>query len=123
MTHEESRIQIECVKWFDYAYPNLRLNLFSIPNGGKRSKFAGGIQKAEGMRAGVADLFLAVSQVVEDDRGRTWWYGLFIEMKTPKGTQKDTQKDFQNAVEAELYKYVICRSFDDFKKEVENYLK
>lgn len=122
MTYEESRIQIACIEWFDYAYPSLRLNLFAIPNGGKRSKFAGGIQKAEGMRSGVADLFLAVSKhhLLSDNIKS---HGLFIEMKTPKGTQKDTQKEFQKAVEAQGYKYVICRSFDEFKKEIESYLK
>ena len=122
MTHEESRIQIECIKWFDYAYPTLRLNLFAVPNGGKRSKFAGGIQKAEGMRAGVADLFLAVPHFGNFVQG-TFKMGLFIEMKTAKGVQQDTQKAFQKAVEAQNYKYIICRSFDEFQIVVENYIK
>lgn len=119
MTYEESKIQIACIKWFDYSYPKLKLNLFSIPNGGKRSKLAGGIQKAEGMRAGVADLFLAVPKIISN----IICHGLFIEMKTTKGTQKDTQKEFQKAVEAQGYKYVICRSFDEFKIIIEGYLK
>jgi hypothetical protein len=126
MTHEESKIQRACIEWFDYAYPKLRLNLFAIPNGGKRSKFAGGILKAEGMRSGVSDIFLAVSKEINIGRepeNCIYDFGLFIEMKTPKGVQQDTQFEFQNAVEAEGYKYVICRSFDEFKKEIENYLK
>lgn len=123
MTYEESKIQIACITWFDYSYPKLKLNLFSIPNGGKRSKFAGGIQKAEGMRSGVADLFLAVPKIGEEVHLPQEFNGVFIEMKTAKGTQKDTQKEFQKAVEAQGYKYVICRSFDEFKIAIEGYLK
>ena len=45
-------------------------------------------------------------------------------MKTLKGRQRDSQKAWQNIVCADSeYKYVVCRSFDDFKREVDDYLK
>ena len=37
-------------------------------------------------------------------------------------TQRETQKQWQKAAEAAGNKYVICRSFDDFRKEVISYL-
>lgn len=71
--------------------------------------------KAEGVLAGVADLFFMfpVKQ----------FHGLFIEMKTDKGRQSETQKEFQTLAESNGYKYVVCRSFEDFKKEILTYLK
>lgn len=47
--------------------------IFAIPNGGKRSKATAGRLKAEGVKAGVPDLFLPVAS------GRH--HGLFIELK------------------------------------------
>ena len=71
--------------------------------------------KAEGVLAGVADLFLMfpVKQ----------FHGLFIEMKTDKGRQSESQQEFQTLAESNGYKYVVCRSFEDFKNEILTYLK
>ena len=39
-------------------------------------------------------------------------------MKTPKGKQQQSQRDFQRIFEAAGYKYIIVRSFEEFKKEI-----
>lgn len=39
---------------------------------------------------------------------------VFVEMKTPKGTQQDTQKEFQRNVQRLGHEYHICRSLEDF---------
>lgn len=115
----ESQLQGECVRWFRYQYPQYRLLLFAIPNGGKRNISTAKRLKAEGVVSGVADLFLAVQY-----KGwHTGAGGLFIEMKYGKGKQSESQKEFQAAVLKADYKYEICSSFDEFQKTINNYLK
>ena len=114
MRHEESHIQRRCVSWFRLQFPALRLNLIAIPNGYKTSVTQARIAKMEGLVAGAADLFLFVPNAT--------YHGMAIEMKTEKGRQQDTQKEWQAAVEAQGYKYVVCRSFEDFYHQVNNYL-
>lgn len=113
---EEHRIQCACVHWFSLQYPKLKGRLFAVPNGGRRDETTAAKLKAEGVVAGVADLILLKSN---RDYG-----ALLIEMKTRKGRQRETQKIWQNIVCADdEYKYVVCRSIDDFKREVDDYLK
>ena len=50
-------------------------------------------------------------------------HGLCIEMKTDSGRQNDNQKKWQKKVEGQDYKYIVCRSFDEFRTEVCRYLK
>lgn len=117
----ESQLQSECVRWFRYQYPEYRLLLFSIPNGGKRNISTAKRLKAEGVVSGVADLFLAVP--CQNDEGEYNWLGYFIEMKYAKGKQTESQIEFQKEVEHQAYKYSTCNSFDDFKELIENYLE
>jgi len=113
---EEHRRQCACVHWFSLQYPKLKGRLFAVPNGGRRDETTAAKLKAEGVVAGVADLILLKSN---RDYG-----ALLIEMKTRKGRQRETQKIWQNIVCADdEYKYVVCRSIDDFKREVDDYLK
>lgn len=112
---EEHRIQCECVRAFRYKYPKLRHNLFSVPNGGRRDKVTGAKLKAEGALAGVSDLIFLKSNRL---------YGaLLIEMKTPKGRQQESQKEWERLISADGYKYVICHSVGEFMQEIEDYLQ
>ena len=112
---EEHRIQTACVRWFRLKYPHLSPRLFAVPNGGRRDGVTGARLKAEGVLAGVADLILLVPNAD--------YHALLIEMKTPKGRQSESQKAWQQEVCAEgEYKYVVCRSLDDFIREVDVYL-
>ena len=44
-------------------------------------------------------------------------------MKTARGRQSPSQRRWQELVsENEEYRYVVCRSVDDFRREVEAYL-
>lgn len=111
---EEHRIQSSCVKWYRLQYPQYSHNLFAVPNGGRRDEVTAGKLKAEGVLSGVADLILLKSNA---------HYGaLLIEMKTHTGHQSENQKEWQKLIERDGYKYVICRSLEDFMSEVNSYL-
>lgn len=113
MRHEESNIQQTCVTWFRLQYPKVGKLLVSIPNGGARNAVTAAILKAEGVVAGAPDLVLFV--------GNEHYHTLMIEMKTPKGRQSDSQKAFQALAESAGNRYVVCRSFDDFRKAIQVY--
>lgn len=113
---EEHRIQCACVQWFSLQHPQLHGRLFAVPNGGRRDAITATKLKAEGVMAGVADLILLKSN---RDYG-----ALLIEMKTSQGRQSKSQKQWQCTLcSEEEYKYVVCRSLDDFIREVNDYLK
>jgi len=110
----ESQIQRACVRWFRLQYPEIEPLFFSVPNGGYRMATTAKIMKAEGQRAGVADLILLLP--------RQGYGALCIEMKRGKGRQSDAQKEFQRLCDQHGQKYVVCRSLEDFMREVREYL-
>ena len=112
---EEHRLQCACVQWFRAQHPKYRHNLFAVPNGGRRDKVTGAKLKAEGVLAGVADLILLKSNASHG--------ALLIEMKTGSGKQSEVQGHWQRAIEKDGYKYVLCRSLEDFMREINVYLK
>jgi len=114
MKHEESKLQIMCVKWFRFNYPKLARLLFAVPNGGKRSLITAKLLKAEGVLSGVADLVLL--KPTEN------YHGLCIEMKIKPNKQTDTQKEWQKDVEDSGFKYIVCYSFEDFEAKIKEYL-
>ena len=105
--HIEESIQVACVKWFRLQYPNLVI--FAVPNGGSRNLYEAKNMKESGTLAGVADL------VIVGNGGKV----LFVEMKAGKNKQEDSQILFQNKVEKLGHKYIICRSREQFMKEVD----
>lgn len=113
----EGRIQAECFAWFWNTYPQYRKLLFHVPNENDRADsniIQGAIRKSLGVVSGVADLMLLVPS------GR--YHGLCIEMKDEKGRQKPAQAEWQAIVEAQGYKYIICRSLEQFKITIKEYL-
>lgn len=112
---DEHRLQVACVRWFKYQYPSIAHALFAVPNGGRRDITTGAKLKAEGALAGVSDLILLKS----NDK-----YGaLLIEMKTPKGKQSQYQKQWEKDItKHNEYKYIVCHSFEEFQKGVNEYL-
>jgi len=113
----EGRIQAECFQWFFNNFPQYRGLLFHVPNENDRADsnpIQGAIRKSLGVWPGVADL---VCLIPRNGHG-----ALLIEMKDERGTQKPAQKAWQSAVEAQGYVYKICRSLDQFKSIIYDYL-
>ena len=89
--------------------------LFAIPNGGRRDKTTGARLKAEGVRAGVPDMFLAVPRQNAP--------GLFLELKKQKGGRvSENQKTMHEALSQAGYPVCICRGWDEAKRAIEDYI-
>lgn len=109
--------QCALISWWAYVCMHIgapeRL-LFAIPNGGARSAVTGAALKAEGVRQGIPDLFLAVPS-----KG---YCGLFVEMKKKRGGRISAHQ-MQAKSELERFGYCVkvCRGFEDAKKEILSY--
>lgn len=114
MRTEEHNTQVACVTWFRAQFPKMRRILLSFPNAGKRTAQNANFLRAEGMMAGAPDLIL-----LKSSRG---FSSLAIEMKTRVGKQSEAQKEWQQEFEENGGKYVVCRSFEDFQKNILSYL-
>lgn len=113
MKHIESDIQKACVKWFRLQYPGLVL--CSIPNEGKTSPQMGAIMKSMGLLAGMPDLILFAAE--------GGFNGLLIEMKSPEGRLTESQTAIHTKLKRKGYHVEVCRSFEQFKSIIENYLE
>ena len=101
--------QVRLVSWFRRQWPDVRI--FAIPNGGGRSIAQGASLKAEGVTAGVPDLFVPA-------------WGLWIEMKrTTGGTVSPAQRDWIAYLEGIGHSVIIGRGFEDAKRQIEGVKK
>lgn len=115
MKHIEEDLQQTCCRWMAYQYPKEYAFLHHSPNGGKRNAREAARFKAMGTKAGFPDLQLCLPR-----RGK---HGLFIELKTDKGTQTEYQKNWQKMLTSEGYAYLVCRSFEQFCNIINKYLQ
>lgn len=107
-SHNESRLQSACVRWFRYQYPDSLI--FAIPNGGKRTQREAEFMKEEGVMAGVADL-----EILMPD-GKC----AFIEMKTLKGRLSEHQLKFQRWCFENGHVYLVCKTLEQFMDSVKS---
>ena len=94
-------------------FPELGM-MMAIPNGGRRDKITGARLKAEGVKAGVPDIFLAVPCGV--------YSGLFIEMKAGKNKPTPEQDQWAGRLARYGYLVVTCYGWWEAKVTIENYL-
>ncbi|MFA5703770.1 MAG: VRR-NUC domain-containing protein [Advenella sp.] len=95
MNHDESKIQAEIVQQLQAG----GFVFFSVPNEASLSARRMMFFKTLGLKRGVADLVVVLPFKI-----------LFMEVKTPTGTQSQPQKDFQQQVQNLGHTYVIVRS-------------
>lgn len=121
----ESKMQTELFKLIrlrEKTDPRWRV-IFSIPNGGKRDAVTGARMKAEGVRAGVWDIFVPVQNEISS--------GLWIEMKAGKNKLTDNQIKFKDDVEKanfdilgksyKSYDWEVCYSAVEAYNKIERY--
>lgn len=114
MNHPESRLQTSCMTWFKYQYQSIAPLCFAVPNGGQRRRIEAKILSGEGVKAGVSDVILLVPTES--------YSSLCIEFKIDNGRQTIKQKGWQILAEKHGNKYVIVRSFDEFRTTITDYL-
>lgn len=122
-THPESCIQASCVVWLNNEHPETRGLYFCVPNENTQSVYesrrqqliSGSKRRAMGVVSGVSDTMLLMP--------RKGYHGLCIEFKTEKGIQSDAQIRWQGLVEAQGYKYAVCRSLEQFKEIINEYMR
>ena len=126
MYRRESNLQSACVRYFRMQYPALGRLYISVPNGVPLGKASAVQFIREGLTKGVADTLLLVA--------RGGFHGLAIEFKTEeiiyKGGRKITQRtyqkpeqrEWQEMVEAQGWRYEVVRTFEEFEVLIKDYL-
>lgn len=89
--------------------------LFHIANGGKRNIVVAKKLRAEGVRAGVPDLFLPVA--------RAAYNGCFIELKRQGGRLSPAQRLWKGLLEGQGYMVCVCYGADEAINVITAYLQ
>ena len=105
----ESAIQSQFYQLFHNTYPEKRGRLFCI-NNNSQNAVKGALNKAMGVLPGVADMAYLVPGGV-----------IFLECKTPTGTQSASQRQFQALCHSLGIPYFIFRSVAEGVKIIEKY--
>lgn len=114
--HEEQTALIEWWSWYSQWMGLQRCLLMAIPNGGARTTVTGARLKAEGVRAGIPDLFLAYPA--------GGLHGLFIEMKRARGGATSTaQKIVGELLSRAGYGVAVCHGWQEARDTVIRYME
>ena len=115
--NSEHHEQAMLMRWCELnrnAIPELQ-NFFAIPNGGQRNVIVAQQLKAEGVKPGVPDLFLAYPC--------NGFAGLFVEMKRLMGGRlSPLQQEWRERLTKSGYAVRICAGWEAAKKEIIEYL-
>lgn len=109
--------QIVLFAWLLLQHPKAWEMAFHVPNGGKRSKREGARFKAQGVKAGIPDVFI--------DIPRGGYHGFRMEFKAtpPKDAAiQENQKEWIVKFTDNGYYAVICKGFDAAKAAINYYL-
>lgn len=114
--HKESQEQQALFRWAKLqkgTMPELEL-LYHVPNGGKRNLYEAVRLKAEGVRAGIPDLFLPVP--------RGGHHGMYIELKAGKNKPTDMQLWWIEKLKQQGYQVCVCYGWEEAKDKILSYL-
>lgn len=113
----EGKIQSACYLYFWENYPQYRGLYFAVPNENNRADsnaITGAIRRSMGVYHGVSDTLMLIP--------RGPFHGLCIEYKDEHGKQSVHQVAWQKLVEEQGYMYRVCRSLEQFKAILAEYL-
>lgn len=113
----EGREQVMLMRWMQYQHSAAFAVTWHTPNGGRRDKATAGKLKAQGVKAGIPDLQLAMA--------RGGFFGLFIEFKaTPPNNAEvsKSQKEVIRLLTDEGYLAVVCLGVADAMWQINDYL-
>ncbi len=111
--HTEQVSLFEWAAWMGTRIPELKL-LYHVPNGGKRDKATAARLKAEGVKAGVPDVFLPVA--------RMGYHGFYLELKVGKNKTSPEQDAWLNALKAEGYAVDVSYGWQEAAHKIARYL-
>lgn len=118
----EHAIQVALFAWAalpetKIIYPDLEV-MFAIPNGGLRDKITAARLKAEGVKAGVCDIFLPVP-IIDN---KTLYHGLFLELKKKGEYPKKIQYEFRDKMQKYGYAATWSDNYESAKQIISSYL-
>lgn len=103
--HDEQTALFTWAALNEWHEPRLAL-LFAIPNGGHRSKATAGKLKAEGVKAGVPDVFLPAYHLGREQ------FGLFVELKRVRGgATSPEQRAWHDRLRRNGYRVEVCKGW------------
>lgn len=117
MRHLEDNEQITLFKWAALQsgkYPVLEL-MYHIPNGGKRNKAEAARFKCMGVKAGVPDIHLPVSDGIH--------HSLYIELKAKNGTVSAAQRKYITALQGQGHRVEVCYGWENAALVLLDYLE
>ena len=97
------------------AHPQAASKLFHIPNGGHRNPVTASLLKNIGVRAGVSDYFLAMPIAL--------YAGLWIEVKSEKGSVSDLQRYWIESMRDEGYAAAVTYGYPDTIEVFDSYVR
>lgn len=100
----EESIHKTVMEWVR-AHPMIKKLVLHFPNEGRRTLRFGKLLQDMGMRAGVADLLIAM--------GRHGFNGAWIELKSARGIVSAAQKEFLDDMSQQGYFTAVCWSIDE----------
>ncbi|UTZ44538.1 VRR-NUC domain-containing protein [Vibrio campbellii] len=110
---QEHWLQVRIFFVMEVQYPTLYEVAFAVPNGGHRTKRAAKLMPYEGQKKGTPDI------CIPDPRGK--YHGMFLEVKTDKGTASKEQKAKAELYRKRGYYVVIAKGFAKCMDELAKY--
>ena len=113
----EGTEQVALMRWLECRFQAAYAVTWHTPNGGRRDKVTAAKLKAQGVKAGIPDLQLAMA--------RGGYFGLFIEFKaTPPHDAEvsKSQKDMLAKLQGQGYLAIVCRGMNEAMAQIGAYL-